>query len=219
MLGIDPQFYSPPAQAHARISNAVKAALQASSFSLHIPRFAVAFCTPQATFNSSTAKTKAYAIETERSKSGEMQRVLKEAFKKNNDFVPFHLRSKHPEAFSRFIQQHTKILSQNHTIVLNYIGNQSIFYLEERIRNIKGVIDIVPCQSVETDGKFRVQVRKEDFYGVRSEISKGLSTWFDESIPDDAKRTMNKFPPSAGGRPPHVRWLLQWQRWLYDRQY
>ena len=88
----------------------------------------------------------------------EMQRVLKEACKKTNDFIPFRLRAKHPEAFSRFIQQHTKILSQNHMIVLNYIGNQSIFYLEERIRAIKGVIDIVPCQSVEIDGKFRVQV-------------------------------------------------------------
>ena len=87
MLGIDPQFYS-PAQAHARISNAVTVALQASSSALHIPRFAVAFCTPQATFNSSTANTKACAIETERSKSVEMKRVLKEAFKKT--VILFH---------------------------------------------------------------------------------------------------------------------------------
>jgi hypothetical protein len=169
----------------------VKTALQASSSSLRIPHFAVALCTPQVTFNFTTVKTKAYAIETERSKSVEMQRVLKEACKKNNDFVPFHLQSKHPEALSRYIQQHTKILSQNHTIVLNYIDNQSICYLEERICNIKGAIDIIPCQSVETDGKFRVQVRKEDFYRVRSEISKGLPKWFEECVPDNAKRTMS----------------------------
>ena len=193
ILGIDPQFYS-PAQAHARISHAVNTALQASSSPLRIPQFVVAFCTPQVTINSAIVKTKAYAIETERSKSVEMQRVLKEACKKTNDFIPFHLRAKHPEAFSRFIQHHTKILSQNHTIVLNYISNQSIFYLEERIRAIKGVIDIVPCHSVETDGKFRVQVRKDDFYRVRSEISKGLTKWYEECVPEDAKRTMTKFP-------------------------
>lgn len=164
MLGIDPQFYS-PTQAHERITFALKKALQKSMSLVHtIPKFAVAFCTPQVTFNSTNIKTKAYAIETEKSKAVELQRVLKEACKQTNDFVPFHLRVKHPEAFSHYIQQHSKILSQNHTIVLNYIGNQSILYLEDRIRAVPGVIDIVPGQSVENDGKFRVHVRKDDFY-------------------------------------------------------
>ena len=120
---------------------------------------------------------------------------MKEACKKTNDFVPFHLRrAKHPEAFSRFIQQHTKILSKNHTIVLNFIGNQSILYLEEKIRAVPGAIDLVPCHSVETDGKFRVQVRKEDFYKVRSALAKSVPKWYEELVPDDAKREMRKFP-------------------------
>ena len=198
MLGIDPQFYS-PTQAHERISLALKKALSATSPSMRIPKFMVAFCTPQVNFNSTMIKTKAYAIETEKSKAVEMQRVLKEACKKTNDFVPFHLRAKHPEAFSRFIQQHTKILSKNHTIVLNFIGNQSILYLEEKIRAAPGVIDLVPGHSVETDGKFRVQVRKEDFYKVRSALAKSVPKWYEELVPDDAKREMRKFP-----RPPEV---------------
>ena len=123
-----------------------------------------------------------------------MQCILKEACKKTNDLVPFHLRSKHPEAFSRFIQQHTKILSKNHTIVLSYIGNQAIMYLEDRIRAIPGVIDIVSCQSVETDGKFRVQVKKDDFFRVRSAIQHNLLQWVEEHVPEDAKRAMRKFP-------------------------
>ena len=193
MLGIDPQFYS-PIQAHERISLALKKALTATAPSMRIPKFTVAFCTPQVNFNSTTIKTKASAIETAKSNAVEMQRVLKEACKKTNDFVPFHLRAKHPEAFSRFIQQHTKILSQNHTIVLNFIGNQSILYLEEKIRAVTGVIDLVPCQSVETDGKFRAQVRKEDFYKVRSELAKCVPKWYEELFPDDAKREIRKFP-------------------------
>ena len=193
MLGIDPQFYS-PTQAHERISHALKKALTVTAPSMRIPKFAVAFCTPQVNLNSTTVKTKAYAIETEKSKAVEMQRVLKEACKKTNDFVPFHLRAKHPEAFSRYIQQHTKILSQNHTIVLNYIGNQSILYLEENIRAVPGVIDLVPSQSVELDGKFRVQVRKDDFYKVRSDLAKRVPKWYEELVPDDAKQEMRKFP-------------------------
>ena len=189
MLGIDPQFYS-PTQAHERISIALKTALKSSNSLMHIPKFTVAFCTPQINFNAMTFKTKAYAIETEKRKAVDMQRVLKEACKKTNDFVPFHLRSKHPEAFSRYIQQHTKILSQNHTIVLNYIGNQSILYLEERIRAVPGVIDLVACQSVETDGKFRVQVNKDDFYKVRSHLSKRVPEWYNEFVPEDAKKEM-----------------------------
>ena len=193
MLGIDPQFYS-PTQAHERISLALKKALAVTAPSLRIPKFVVAFCTPQVNLNSTMVKTKAYAIETEKSKAIEMQRVLKEACKKTNDFVPFHMRAKHPEAFSRYIQQHTKILSKNHTIVINYIGNQSILYLEEKIRAVAGVIDLVPCQTVEIDGKFRAQVRKEDFYKVRSDLAKRVPQWYEELVPDDAKREMCKFP-------------------------
>ena len=135
-----------------RISLALTQALQGAAPPMCIPKFAVAFCTPQITVRSTNVKNKAYAIETEKSKAIEIQRILKAACKKTNYFVPFHLRAKHPEAFSSYIHQHTKILSQNHTIVLNYIGNQSILYLENRIRKIPGLIDIVPCQSVDTDG-------------------------------------------------------------------
>ena len=192
MLGIDPQFYT-PLQAHQRISSALEKALKKSTTPIRIPKFAVAFCTPQVNIGSTSVKTKAYAIETEKSKAIEMQRALKEACKQTNDFVPFHLRSKHPEAFSRYVQQQSKILSQNHTIVLNYLGNQTILYLEDRIKAISGVLDLVPSQKVESDGKFRVLVKKENFYKVRSEISKKLPKWYEEHVPEDAKR-MKIFP-------------------------
>ena len=165
-------------------------------------------------------KTKAYAIKTEKSKADEMQRVLKEACKKTNNFVPFHLRAKHPEAFSRFIQQHTKILSQNHTIIVNFIGNQSILYLEEKIRAVPGVIDLVPCQSVETDGKFRAQVRKEDFYKVRSELAKCVPKWYEELVPARGCKTGDaQVSMPSGGGPISVRWILQWERWLHDSKF
>jgi hypothetical protein len=197
MLGIDPQFYT-PLQAHQRISLALETALKKSSAPIRIPKFVVAFCTPQVNIGSTSVKTKAYAIETEKSKAIEMQRVLKEACKQTNDFVPFHLRSKHPEAFSRYVQQQSKILSQNHTIVLNYLGNQTILYLEDRIKAISGVLDLVPSQKVESDGKFRVLVKKENFYKVRSEISKNLPKWYEEHVPEDAKRMKTfPFPPEV----------------------
>ena len=192
MLGIDLQFYT-PLQAHQRISSALDKALQKSSTPNRIPKFVVAFCSPQVGIGSTSVKTKAYAIETEKSKAVAMQRVLKEACKQINNFVPFQLRSKHPEAFSRYVQQQSKILAQNHTIVLNYLGNQTILYLEDRIKAILGVLDIVPSQKVESDGKFRVLVKKDNFYKVRSEISKKLPKWYEEHVPEDAKR-MKKFP-------------------------
>ena len=63
MLGIDPQFYS-PSQAHMRISLALTQALQGATPPMHIPKFAVAFCTPQITVGLTNLETKAYAIET-----------------------------------------------------------------------------------------------------------------------------------------------------------
>jgi hypothetical protein len=78
--------------------------------------------------------------------------------------------------------------------VINYVGNQSILYLEDRIRAVQGVLDIVPGKNVETDGKFRVQVKKDNFYKVRSEISKHLINWYEEHVPEDGKRLSSKFP-------------------------
>ena len=52
-LGVDPQFYS-PTQAHERISNALRNALKSNNSHMHIPKFTVAFCTPQVTFNAAS---------------------------------------------------------------------------------------------------------------------------------------------------------------------
>jgi hypothetical protein len=67
MLGIDPQFYT-PTQAHERISLALSTAMQKAATPVRIPKFVVAFCTRQITIGTTSVKTKAYAIETEKTK-------------------------------------------------------------------------------------------------------------------------------------------------------
>lgn len=67
MLGIDPQLYT-LTQAHEQeISLALKNALQKAVPPMQIPKFVVAFCTPQITVGTTVVRTKAcwYAIETE----------------------------------------------------------------------------------------------------------------------------------------------------------
>jgi hypothetical protein len=67
MLGIDPQFYT-DAQAHERITQALVRKL---SPNIKVPKFKMAFCTPQTEYNGIRIRTKAFAVETEKHTSVE----------------------------------------------------------------------------------------------------------------------------------------------------
>jgi hypothetical protein len=124
----------------------------------------------------------------------EMLRLLKIAYKDTGDFVPFQMRSKHPEAFIGAIQVQTQTMATNHTIVLNNIGTDAILYLSHWIENIEGVKDIVPCCTVETDGKFRILVKQQDFHRVRNILIENLSQWISDYVAYDAQPQPGRFP-------------------------
>jgi hypothetical protein len=152
----------------------------------------MAFCTPTVFIKKgkgkANARTKAYAIKTEKANSLEMLRLLKIAYKDTGDFVPFQMQSKHPEAFIRAIQVQTQNMATNRTIVLNNIGTDAILYLSHWIEYIDGVKDIVP------DGKFRILVKQQDFHRVRNILIENLSQWISDYVASDAQPQPGRFP-------------------------
>ena len=193
IVGLDPQFYDPE-QAAERLAQDIKKHIIGKP---KIPHFRMAFCTPVAKINdkgNTSVRTKAYAIETEKVNSMEMLSLLKKVYRETGEFVPFQMRSKYPEAFIRAIKAQTQTIATNRTIVLNNIGTDAILYLSHWIENVEGVKDIVPYRTVETDGKFRILVKTQDFHRVRNTLIEHLPHWFSDYVASDAQPQPGRFP-------------------------
>ncbi|KAI2506420.1 hypothetical protein MHU86_8046 [Fragilaria crotonensis] len=125
-----------------------------------------------------------------------MLRILKQAYRNNSAFVPFQMRTRHPEAYVRFILQQTKSMSDHHVIITNNFSTDVMYYLVDYIKAIDGVIDVVASTSVVTNGKYKIMVNRDNFHRVRKEIMSNLSEWYNVHVPEDAKVANNKqFPP------------------------
>ena len=153
--GINPQFYSAE-NATSMISDAIKKAVPKTK----IPKFQIAFSSPQTTIHNTQLRTKAYAIETEKTTSMEMLKILKHTYKETTEFIPFQMRSKHPDAYYRILSQQTKMIAEQHVIVLYNISADMMYYLSDRIESIDGVIALKAVPNGEKDGKYRVLVKK-----------------------------------------------------------
>ena len=72
LLGLDPQFYDIPS-ATEKVRKELKAKQPPCT---KVPKFQLAFTTPQVCFRETNVKTKAYAIETTKTDSMEMMKLL-----------------------------------------------------------------------------------------------------------------------------------------------
>jgi hypothetical protein len=124
LLGLNPQYYDVN-QAHEKVMQDLKRTLPPRT---KIPKFHMAFITPQIKIKNTLWKTKAYAFETEKKNSEEFLTLLKQAYRDNQVFIQFRMKSKHPEAYFRVILQQTKILASHHVIILQNIGTDAMYW-------------------------------------------------------------------------------------------
>jgi hypothetical protein len=189
-VGLDPAFFDSD-QAMAKVTHDMTESLEGRQ---KIPSFRMAFVTPSSKSGDRNVKTKAYAIETEKSTSEELLRLIKKAYKASGSFIPFQMRSKHPEVFVRAISMQTQILSTNRTIVLNNIGTDAMMYLSHWIEQIEGVEEIVPYKTVEVDGRYRILTKLNAFQRIRNHIMKQLPRWYEDHVAPDAHPRFGRFP-------------------------
>jgi hypothetical protein len=189
IMGLDPSFYSSN-QAHEKMTKAILARAP----NAQIPKFAMIFCTPRVRMKSNEVRTKAYAIEVEKSNASTMTNLMKQVCKDTHEFTPFQMRDRHPEAFVRLICQQTHLLSELRTIVIANLGSQVMFYLHDRIAAVPGVRDIMPHPSVGIDGKYRIHVHKDDFKAVRANLMINIPDWYDQYVPPDAQFSTDAYP-------------------------
>jgi hypothetical protein len=193
-LGLDPTFYD-PIQAKQKVQKDISGQLPRSK----PPKFEMTYATPSLKEGNFNVCTKAYAIEVQRCHAMELIKILKDTYMETKSFVQFQMKNKSPEAFGRTIMQQNRLFEANHVILLNYVGSNVMYYLMDRIMSIRGIKDIVPAPSVSRDGKYKIQVSKTDFHGIRKTLMNNLSQWYEEHVPDDAKATTQSFyaPPEV----------------------
>ena len=187
--GLNPQFYSVD-DATSMVSEAIKKACPKTK----IPKFQISFCTPQTTIHNAQLRTKAYAIKTEKTTSMEMLKILKHTYRSTTEFIPFQMRSKHPEAYARILLKQSKMITDLHVIILQHISPDTMYYLSDRIGSIDGVIDMKEVTYRKDLGKYRILVHKDDFHSARKSLQFGLQQWYVECVPEDARPSPHRFP-------------------------
>jgi hypothetical protein len=103
-FGLDPTVYDVD-QATAKVTAEIQSQLPRQ----RIPKFKLSFTSPKVQSGRRTYRTKAYAIESDRSSSKEQIALLKQAYKSNGAFIPYQMRQCHPGAFKKLIQAQTQV--------------------------------------------------------------------------------------------------------------
>ena len=202
VTNLDPGFYDRH-QAQTKFhSILLKKASDVSNrrLKIRIPAFKMTFATPTTILKDHRFSTKAYAIEVKRDDQVPMMQTLKSLMQDTSIFVPFAMRYKYNEGFAQAIKFQTHQLSENMTIVLQNINESSMYYVENHIRSIEGVQDIVAANDNIHSGRFNILVNKAYFTSARSKIQQNLDAWYEEYVPSDALPRPDYFPG-----PPRVR--------------
>ena len=162
---------------------------------IKIPLFRMVFASPKIKNEKhQTISTKAYAIEVKYEETQTMLQTLKSLLRDTPIFVPFSMRHKFPEGYTKAIKYQTQLLTSTMVIVLQYIHPDMMFHIDEFIKAIDGVVDIMPDRNAVHNGKYRVQVNQEKFKKARAALQEYLPGWCQEYIPDYAYPYPNPFP-------------------------
>jgi hypothetical protein len=202
---LDPSFYNPE-QAHMKFTELLKEKIKKleTRTKIKIPLFRMVFASPKIrNEKNQTISTKAYAIEVKHEETQTMLQILKSLLRDTPVFVPFSMRHKFPEGYKKAIKYQTQLLTSTMIIVLQYLHPDMMFHIDEFIKAIDGVLDIMPDRNAVKTGKHRVQVSQEKFKTARAALLNYLPGWCREYIPEDAYPHPNPFPESPKVQPIH----------------
>jgi hypothetical protein len=72
-----------------------------------------------------------------------MLQTLKSLLRDTPVFVPFSMRNKFPDGFAKAIKYQTQMLTSTMVIILQYLHPDMMFHINELIKAINSVIDIM----------------------------------------------------------------------------
>jgi hypothetical protein len=167
-----------------------------------IPLFRMVFSSPQVKHGTHTVSTKAYAIEVLQADAVQMVTILKALLTADTTaFVPYSMRHKYPEGYEKAIRYQTQLLTSSMVIILQNVSTDMMFYLQDHIMQVPGVLEILASPKGEDTGRYGIRVNKTNFTQIRSTINQSLAKWIAEEVPSDALPTELQFPGEARVKP------------------
>jgi hypothetical protein len=160
------------------------------------------FSSPQVKHGTHTVSTKAYAIEVLQADAVQMVTILKALLTADTTaFVPYSMRHKYPEGYEKAIRYQTQLLTSSMVIILQNVSTDMMFYLQDHIMQVPGVLEILASPKGEDTGRYGIRVNKTNFTQIRSTINQSLAKWIAEEVPSDALPTELQFPGEARVKP------------------
>ena len=192
VTNIDPGFYNNQ-QAQSKFHSILKTEYEGTALSRHkvkIPKFRMIFTSPSITLKKEQEtrriSTKAYAIEVKQEDQIHMTQILKSLFRNTATYVPYTMRYKYPEGYAKALQYQTHLITSNRTIVLQHISEPAMYYLDNHIKAIAGVKDMLPAKDVTTSGRHNILVDKNEFQMIRSHLMIVIEKWHKDFVEVDA---------------------------------
>jgi hypothetical protein len=179
-LSINPSHYSPAAAADKLHR------LIAEKTTIKMPPIRMVYTSPRS--NSSAGpevRSKAYAVEFARADTAVVLRALKDTFSGTRLFLMAKLRFTHPVAYANVLKMQNQHLASVYVLPLLNFTKDSLFYIEDNIRGVDGVIDIVSTRNTDTTGRYNILISKSSFKSAKAEIIDKFSNWY-LAVPPDA---------------------------------
>lgn len=198
ILGINPQHYD-STKAEMMVSAMVKKAQP----KFKMPPFRMVYSSPNITIDSTKIRSKAYAIEIQRSDAETAIPLLKKTFEGKNQLLLGKLRYTHPKAYANGVKLQNQHLESVYIIPLVSITPDMMYYLRERILEIDSIYDVIPTNRTASLGRFHVLVDRKHFNGIKATLADRMGSFLDD-VPDDALPPEGTFYQDPGLLPSHT---------------
>ena len=123
-----------------------------------------------------------------------MTQILKSLLRDTPIYVPYTMRYKFPEGYAKALQYQTHQITSNRTIVLQHISESAMYYLDNHIKAIDGVKDMLPAKDVTISGRHNILVDKNEFQMIRSHLLSVIEKWHNDFVEVDALPPEGYYP-------------------------
>jgi hypothetical protein len=162
----------------------------------NLPMFKLVMTNLECSDPTTGVKTRApaYSVEVERGSTQETLKAFKPLLSQGSpNILPASFRYSAPEAFLNAIKKQLSVVSGQYVLPLMHVTSDIMLYMEEHIKAIDGVIQVVPASSYPSDGRYNIIVKKKTLDMARKKLTGSLQELL-SLIPADAHPDLHLFP-------------------------
>jgi hypothetical protein len=135
-----------------------------------MPPIRLVYASPHTKQGNTEVRSKAYAVEFARKDATVVLRMLKDTFSGSKSFLMAKLRYTHPQSYSNALKLQNQHLAVTYILPLINMGKEALYYIEDRIKAIQGVTDVIPTRRTDTSGRYNILIKKQLFKQVKAQL-------------------------------------------------